>query len=1407
MSKAEQVEWHLRRGHYLGEISALCFLHLPPHLSSLPFLLAGTGSQILVYDLVSGKMINSFQVFDGIRVHGITLECYHRQLAGSAFALQIAIFGERRVKLFNLQIEQDNQQFPCFHLELTLIHSLPKVGHWVLDVCFLKDGATSSEGGRYLAIGCSDNSVCFWDILRRNVFSDVKSSERCLLYSMRMWGDEVESLLIASGTIFNEIIVWKVVSRNHATALGSPVENKVQLIIDVDFQLPVLKYEDVLISRLVGHEGSIFRIAWFPNGLKLVSVSDDRSARIWEIQAEKASSYSLADDSFNHLTGPVLFGHNARIWDCCIYDSLIITAGEDCTCRVWDHDGRELNMIREHIGRGIWRCLYDPHSSLLVTAGFDSAIKVRLHKSSKGLELSKGEEAFIDKKETFALRIPNSCEHVDLMDSKSEYVRCLHFSREDSLYVATNKGYLYHVGLFDNGAFEWTELVRISEGAPIICMDLLSNCSNFPDEVEDWVAVGDGKGSMAIVQVVCGARNPKVEFVYTWSAEKERHLLGTYWCKSLGNRFIFTVSPGGSLKLWRLGHSLQSASLSGSTCPIAEFVSCFGMRIMCMDASFDEEVLVCGDIRGNLILFSLPRVLLSGVSVAAEVQASPMNYFKGAHGISSVCSVSIVGLCSGQVEIHSTGADGCICYLQHDRDLLNLEFIGMKQAKELSAVRSIFSITDCSENSAVGNYAVGFASSNFIIWNLTAENKVIQISCGGWRRPHSYYLGDVPEMKNCFAFVKDDIIHVHRRWVTENERQTYPQNLHLQFHGREIHSLCFISGHSLSSSEEEQGFFSGYTWIATGCEDGTVRLTGTEPGKENWLTSKLLGEHVGGSAVRSICSVAKIYIFRSDLLGMPNEVCRQNATLEERDIPFILISVGAKRVVTAWKQIIRTSNKRVETGSSSLDNKHEKGLSSSSATMPLLSFQWLSTDMPSKSTSYAKRQNTKEVFETAENACIMKSNAVSGESLFSEYKKMDHEDKFENDWRYLAVTAFLVKVAESRISVCFVIVACSDATVTVRALVLPYRLWFDVASLAPLSSPVLALQHVVVPKFLPSKGNVQIGSLYTVISGSTDGSIAFWDLTECVGNFMQRISTLKTENYIEFQKRPRTGRGSQGGRWWRSINSHNLKKKPGGSKSFGHHVLEGKFDTGFVSMETAESSNEMQNHMCTTFDVSFSEQRSSPVSPQVSEHSSLVLEEKRDDSSSELSAVAAIHVLNNVHQSGVNCLCVSDIKDSVIFDSGFSFYVLSGGDDQALSCLRCDLEINHTGQNSENFTAENHCTTSTVNKEERSTCCQIQNHQIKFLSLDKVNSAHSSAVKGVWSDGRWVFSTGLDQRVRCWNLDRGRLVERANLVISVPEPEALDVKACGRNYYLIAIAGRGIQMVEFFPSSGMDSGE
>ncbi|KAL6972387.1 hypothetical protein U1Q18_047702 [Sarracenia purpurea var. burkii] len=321
--------------------------------------------------------------------------------------------------------------------------------------------------------------------------------------------------------------------------------------------------------------------------------------------------------------------------------------------------------------------------------------------------------------------------------SKSEYVRCLHFACEDTLYVATNNGYLYHAKLSNIGDVKWTELVRFSEAVPIVCMDLLSGSSpNLPSTTEDWVAVGDGKGHMTIVSIIGDVCTPKIGVTSTWSAGLQRQLLGTYWCKSLGNRFIFTSDPRGILRLWRLGGPLQSVPHSSmKNCDvslIAEFVSCFGIRIMCLDASFEEEVfgfmlpfqvLICGDLRGNLVLFPLLKDLLLGTSVASE-----------------------------------TGGDACICYLEYDRDCQNLEFLGMKQVKELSMVQYVSDSASSSDLTS-GSYAIGFSSTNFLIWNLMTEAKqVVQVPCGGWRRPYSYYLGDVPEMKNCFAFVKHKLI-------------------------------------------------------------------------------------------------------------------------------------------------------------------------------------------------------------------------------------------------------------------------------------------------------------------------------------------------------------------------------------------------------------------------------------------------------------------------------------------------------------------------------------------------------------------------------------------------------------------------------------------------------------------------
>ncbi|KAB2620162.1 hypothetical protein D8674_041787 [Pyrus ussuriensis x Pyrus communis] len=1212
--------WRLQSGQYLGEISALCFLHLPSPLSALPYLLAGSGWQIMVYDLEMGRMVRSFDVFRGIRVHGIiccsstsSTECADGTLASSV-AFEITVFGERRVKIFSLQIETEQQVSVSF----TLLQTLPKFANWVLDVSFFKDDC--------LAVGCSDNSVHIWDVSASSVVLQVRHPERTLLYSMRLWGATVQALHVASHTIYNEY---------NAASLTNQVEDGIDHI-----------------RKLVGHEGSIFRIAWSFDGTKLVSFYDDRSARVWAVCAETKHSEKPGDP-----IGLVLLGHNARVWDCCIL--------VDCHC--WGGlDGKHLQMIKEHTGRGIWRCLYDPNSSLLITAGFDSAIKVhQLHTSSGSLEGHADTKEF-NRTITYTVHIPTFSENIGPMD------------RIPFMFKQTMAIYLYHARLLDTGEVEWTELVRLSEEVQIVCMDLFSEPLELCSNIEDWVAVGNGKGNVTIVGVICDGCTPKVGFSLTSSAGMERQLLETHWSKSLGSGYIFTADPRGTLKLWKLSdHSARSCNVS----LIAEFTSSFGTRIMCLDALLGKEVLVCGDIRGNLVLFPLLKSVLHG-TVESNLNVSPSNYFQGAHGISSVSSLAIARLSSKKIDICSTGADGCKCYLEYERDMKSLEFIGMKQVKELSLIESVSADNNSVNELSTCHCAAGFAS-------------VVHIPCAGWRWLHSYYLGYIPEIRNCFAYVKDDIIYIHRRWGLDGERKILSRNLHMQFHGRQMHSICFVS----------EDF-----WIANGCEDGTVRLTRYTPGVENWSASKLLGSML-------------LNIVPSDTANINGK----NAAAENRETPVLLISVGAKRVLTSWLLRSNKVNKKDETLSDQQHNITGNGN------------EWLSTGMPVKYSSNRKFP------ENVGNYSIAETNG--GSRLLSSEKgnidlKSSLTDEYEDDWRYLAVTAFLVKCAGSRITVCFIVVACSDATLALRALVLPYR--FDVAVLLPLSSPVLALQHVILMY------NIQMGRMYILISGATDGSIAFWDLTKSIQAFMQLVSVLDVGKFIDCPKRPQTGRGSQGGRQWRSLGSSMSKNRLG---------------TGSTTIKTGEETNcNLPNHIMDAMSSMQNVHENRTVYSQAIDTASEV---NAYDSSSDICEISPLAVFENIHQSGVNSLHVSGVEGCRSPEIGFLYNLISGGDDQALSCLTFELSLEIQSLNLE------------VQKIIHSG--QDKNFWIRFVNHDKVPSAHSSAVKGVWTDGSWVFSTGLDQRVRCWRLeDEGKLIEGSYFIISVPEPEALDAKVCGR---------------------------
>ena len=80
-------------------------------------------------------------------------------------------------------------------------------------------------------------------------------------------------------------------------------------------------------------------------------------------------------------------------------------------------------------------------------------------------------------------------------------------------------------------------VIQVTEKAPIICVDVMTVYLDSLDK-EDIVALGDGHGNVTIVRLPSGNLEPKLDLSFTWSAEKDRQLLGLYWCKSLECRFV-----------------------------------------------------------------------------------------------------------------------------------------------------------------------------------------------------------------------------------------------------------------------------------------------------------------------------------------------------------------------------------------------------------------------------------------------------------------------------------------------------------------------------------------------------------------------------------------------------------------------------------------------------------------------------------------------------------------------------------------------------------------------------------------------------------------------------------------------------------------------------------------------------
>ncbi|OTA78623.1 hypothetical protein M434DRAFT_402203 [Hypoxylon sp. CO27-5] len=253
------IPGHLRREFVLNPITALAFY------TSLAdgdqYLLAGEDTDIKVYHVQTSRLCGQLRLLRDQSIHGIAappVEATHQSdliLVWGGHSIKILIRGIIEGLISGHGSEKDLVNGPADI----------RAPDWILD------GRVSPFGDGRIVLLTAHNEViqAHVDPSRSSLtFDSIHSPSRPILYSGNFFWVSKNCVLVAAGTVFGEILVWK-------CYLGAPEE----------------KQNSEVLFVFTGHEGSIFGVHISPEIRTstgetvrlLASCSDDRTIRVWNI--------------------------------------------------------------------------------------------------------------------------------------------------------------------------------------------------------------------------------------------------------------------------------------------------------------------------------------------------------------------------------------------------------------------------------------------------------------------------------------------------------------------------------------------------------------------------------------------------------------------------------------------------------------------------------------------------------------------------------------------------------------------------------------------------------------------------------------------------------------------------------------------------------------------------------------------------------------------------------------------------------------------------------------------------------------------------------------------------------------------------------------------------------------------
>ncbi|MEW6716665.1 MAG: hypothetical protein AB1345_04065 [Chloroflexota bacterium] len=113
---------------------------------------------------------------------------------------------------------------------------------------------------------------------------------------------------------------------------------------------------------LRGHEGEVFMASFSPDGKRVLTASQDNSARLWEVTGAPVA---------------VLRGHTDQVFSAVFSPdgSHIVTASADGTARLWNSDGAFITSLEGHSAAVLW-ATFNPSGDLIITTSMDKTARL-----------------------------------------------------------------------------------------------------------------------------------------------------------------------------------------------------------------------------------------------------------------------------------------------------------------------------------------------------------------------------------------------------------------------------------------------------------------------------------------------------------------------------------------------------------------------------------------------------------------------------------------------------------------------------------------------------------------------------------------------------------------------------------------------------------------------------------------------------------------------------------------------------------------------------------------------------------------------------------------------------------------------------------------------------------------------